>query len=632
MTVALILGLVLALVLALAAGAVVLDVHYGTSGHDAWRRPDLALRRVLRDFVAGPEVLPDSDWALHLGPAFAEPGRVSREKNRIETASRAVADLKARLSVLTGASRGAEGPAVDIESELRRRREDAVRLLEAVLDERDTAAARLTVVLFGRTKAGKSSLFAALTGDGFEGIGNGRQNYTTEVQTKVVGEVELIDSPGINGVGSAALELATERAVYGADVLVVQVTDDAVNLEDFERLAALGDHDRPVVVTVNVKKGDTDLLVSRPEKVFRPKRVEPYVQRLRTGLPPKWADAPVVVYHALGAVTARTARRRVAPTMWSASRITAVIQAIADQAPSAIEYAERAPDEALREVITGLVTHEEHVAAEVRAFIGRSEGELHEIKAILREVWSSKNTVYREIDDHFVAAEGQILQAITDTAEDYAITVRSALAEQRLVDLLQDRLNAAAQELKDKYEEFRADVRLAARISLDTEELDAMHAAYQEHLRALDEHGRKVKRRRIMRIGSHAAFGLATVLAAEMPPLAAAIAEAGARVDQALGDPAKPADDDPEARQRRVRSLLDNATETARTDYTKALADQVIAPGEERLVVPMQRKIDRLVDLTGSIEEALIAERRILDAAETRLAGHTQEERTVASG
>ena len=632
MTVALILGLVLALVLALAAAAVVLDVRYGTPGRDAWRRPHLAVRRVLRDLLAGPEALPESGWARHLGAAFAEPRRVSRRRHRIETASGAVADLRARLRVLDGASAGAEGPAVDIESELRARREDAIRLLEAVLDERDKAAPRLTIVLFGRTKAGKSSLFAALTGEAFDGIGRGGQNYTTEVRAKVVGDVELIDSPGINGVGSAPLEVATERAVYGADLLVVQVTDDALNLEDFERLAALGDHDRPVVVTVNVKKADTDLLVSRPEKVFRPRRVDPYVQRLRTGLPPRWADAPVVVYHALGAVTARTARRRLAPTMWSASRITPVIQAIADQAGSATDYADRAPDEALRHVIADLVAHEEQAAAEVRALIERSERALHEIQAILREAWSNKNAVYREIDDHFVAAEEQILQAITDTPEDYAITVRSALAEQRLLDLLQDRLNAAAQELKDKYEELRADIRLAARVSLDTGEFDAMHAAYQEHLHALDEHGRKVKRRRIMRMGSGAAFGIATFFAAEVPPLAVAIAVAGVGVDQALGDPAKPSDDDPRARQRRVRSLLAEATQQAKADYTKALADQVIAPGEARLVVPAQRKIDRLADLTGSIEEALLAERRILDAAEGRLAGHTQEERTVVSG
>lgn len=147
--------------------------------------------------------------------------------------------------------------------------EELPRELASVLEGRERGLEKLTIVLFGCTKAGKSSLFAALTGEGFDGVGDGRQNVTRDNRRATLGHVEVVDSPGISGVGSKPLEATTLDAVHEADVLLVHVTDDRLSKEDLARIDALAWPSRPVIVAVNVKAADLRRIVERPDKVFR---------------------------------------------------------------------------------------------------------------------------------------------------------------------------------------------------------------------------------------------------------------------------------------------------------------------------------------------------------------------------
>ena len=125
-------------------------------------------------------------------------------------------------------------------------RDRASLALSEQLDARDRAISDLTVVLYGRSKAGKScSLSSALTGGGFDGIGDGGRNFTRARREAGSGGVRVVDSPGIQAVGSAELEVETRRAVHEADLLIVQLTDDAIFREDFERSEELESHRAP---------------------------------------------------------------------------------------------------------------------------------------------------------------------------------------------------------------------------------------------------------------------------------------------------------------------------------------------------------------------------------------------------
>lgn len=609
---------VCALVLAL---LVMRDVHYGTVAAEARRHPVAAAGRVLRDAVRGVPPLPGSEWTAGIADTYLTPVNVEQRVARIALARDALGELASQLRALE--SNEANDQSREIMDRVESARVGALSLLTDVIEAREGAARTLTVVLFGRTKAGKSSLFSALTGTAHERIGDGRQNFTTELHSVVIDGVEIIDSPGVNGVGSAELEEVTERAVYAADVLVVQFTENAVNLEDFEVLASLGRHDRPVVVTVNVKKADIAMVVERPERVFRADDLDSYISRLRSGMPAEWRDGEVAVYHAHSAASARIAPRRLAPSWWGASRVVSVIDAVRAAADGADEYALRAPDEALAEVLADLVDVEKAAVAEIDKLLERARSSLHEINAILQEVIAGRAAAHERIEQHYIEAEGVLLDAITSSEANFDEALRDALDSERLRVVLEDQLRASSEELSDKYEDFRADVELADRLSLNTRRLKDLHAAWRAHDAATRKHAKRRKWRAAARITGSALLTAVTALQPEAAPLTLAL---GVGLDKALADPAAPTDD-PASRLAEVRNTLAVATQEAKDLYQRAFDVQIIEPATAALISPIEIAIAQFGLARTQLETAIDLESAALNEAKHRL-GTTSKETT----
>lgn len=113
---------------------------------------------------------------------------------------------------------------------------------------------RLTVALLGRTKAGKSQLVAALTGDSdASGVGVGRHRTTRTERVVHLPEFDLVDLPGVSaldGEEDTALALAmAERA----DAVLWIYAESLQEAEAFE-LEDLMRRGKPVVVAFNVKQ------------------------------------------------------------------------------------------------------------------------------------------------------------------------------------------------------------------------------------------------------------------------------------------------------------------------------------------------------------------------------------------
>ena len=187
--------------------------------------------------------------------------------------SRAVADgtvaLRREASVLVGASAeqratAALQAAVDVLSEVTQKR------LPTQADDVEP----LTIALAGRTKAGKSQLVAAMTGD-VDGsrIGVGRQRTTRKTTSHVLGDFTVLDTPGVAALDGDTDTRRALRAIDRADA-VLWLYAESLQQEEADELEDLLRRGKPVVVAYNAKWSvDKDerrrIFVSQPNIAFR---------------------------------------------------------------------------------------------------------------------------------------------------------------------------------------------------------------------------------------------------------------------------------------------------------------------------------------------------------------------------
>lgn len=159
--------------------------------------------------------------------------------------------------------------------------------------ELDRNAKFVTFMLFGRTKAGKSTTMEALTGGDGTSIGVGRQHTTTEIRAyyypslpdgSVPSEpsLRIVDTPGIEGFDGEALAELAEESIEQSDHVLFLFTDDKEGADELKRFRTIRAQGKSVTVLLNVKKGDQylDVLVSTPELVFRRDEIDGHVRRI----------------------------------------------------------------------------------------------------------------------------------------------------------------------------------------------------------------------------------------------------------------------------------------------------------------------------------------------------------------
>lgn len=157
--------------------------------------------------------------------------------------------------------------------------------------ERD--AQYVTVLLFGRTKAGKSTTLEALTGGDGATIGTGKQHTTRQAQAYYFpapttgGEpdapcLRIVDTPGIEGFEGQALAEMAEGYIERADHILFLVSDDRASAEELARFDPIRTQGKNLTVLLNVKgrESDLDLLTEAPEEVFKPRELAGHQARI----------------------------------------------------------------------------------------------------------------------------------------------------------------------------------------------------------------------------------------------------------------------------------------------------------------------------------------------------------------
>ncbi len=125
--------------------------------------------------------------------------------------------------------------------------------LKKVHRKKQRAASYYSIAFLGRSKAGKSTLHAVLTGGGWEGIGAGRQNTTRINYVYEWKNLRIIDTPGIITPGDEELSKIAASVVDEADLICFVMTNDNQQVDEFRFFEELRKKGKPLVVVLNLK-------------------------------------------------------------------------------------------------------------------------------------------------------------------------------------------------------------------------------------------------------------------------------------------------------------------------------------------------------------------------------------------
>lgn len=110
-----------------------------------------------------------------------------------------------------------------------------------------------SILVFGRTMAGKSTMMEILTHGNGASMGKGAQRTTRDVRSYHWKGLKITDVPGICAFEGEADEKLAMEAAKSADMILFMLTDDAPQKDEAEKLAELRQYGKPILGVMNVK-------------------------------------------------------------------------------------------------------------------------------------------------------------------------------------------------------------------------------------------------------------------------------------------------------------------------------------------------------------------------------------------
>jgi uncharacterized tellurite resistance protein B-like protein/GTP-binding protein EngB required for normal cell division len=200
----------------------------------------------------------------------------------------------------TTKGKGQQATAKEVAQQLEKTRQalsaEILHELEAVrqaLRSKQRALNHFSIAFMGRTKAGKSTLHAVITGEGWEAIGVGKQRTTRYNRVYEWKNIRIIDTPGIGAPGGKTDEEIARSVIDEADIICYVVTNDSIQETEFNFLQVLKEKTKPLIVLLNLQYNLRDQrrlkhFLDNPERLFAHdgssgigghlKRIERYAQ------------------------------------------------------------------------------------------------------------------------------------------------------------------------------------------------------------------------------------------------------------------------------------------------------------------------------------------------------------------
>lgn len=185
-----------------------------------------------------------------------------------------------------------------------------------------------SVLVFGRTMVGKSTLMEVMTHGSGASIGNGSQRTTLDVRDYHWKGMKITDVPGIASFDGREDDRLALEAAKAADLILFLISDGEPQQEEAKHLAALRRLGKPVLGIINVKLGITEQVRSLDMKRLRNKmaereRIETICNQFRQfagNFQQDWGDLTFVPVHLKAAYLGQDKN----PELWEVSNFTAV--------------------------------------------------------------------------------------------------------------------------------------------------------------------------------------------------------------------------------------------------------------------------------------------------------------------
>jgi hypothetical protein len=227
-----------------------------------------------------------------------------------------------------------------IQLDIQKLSEDSLEDLVISLNQKRKHLENFTVALFGRTKAGKSTLRETLTRGSGSTIGKGSQRTTRDVTEYSWQGLRLLDTPGIEAYQGDDDTKKANDIIDQSDIVLFLTSDDSVQPGEFQSMAQLQQINKYFAVILNVKHDiannleDLEMFLDIPEMVFDEDRLSQHKNHIQSHIKEylNLDNVDIVPIHAQsGFLSTQAEYQEYSSQLWELSKIEELYSLIAYQ-------------------------------------------------------------------------------------------------------------------------------------------------------------------------------------------------------------------------------------------------------------------------------------------------------------
>jgi len=227
---------------------------------------------------------PDYDKAIRICSQIAHDDIIFTEDS-LDRSWKILADLAEDLSsgILEIEKSAKRGDAKSAKEVIKQLKEDEEVLEEEIFHSIDNVRNSLykkrrainyfTLSFMGKTKAGKSTLHAIVTNEGWDAIGIGKQRTTRYNRVYEWKNIRIVDTPGIGAPGGRSDEEIAKSIIDETDIICFVLTNNNQQETEFQFLKLLKEQAKPLIILLNIQQNlrhpaKLKRFLSNPEKLF----------------------------------------------------------------------------------------------------------------------------------------------------------------------------------------------------------------------------------------------------------------------------------------------------------------------------------------------------------------------------
>ena len=259
------------------------------------------------------------------------------------------------------------------------------------LEQQKESLKSFSVMLFGRTMAGKSTIREAITGGDGSTIGMGAQRTTRDVRQYDWNHLRIIDTPGFGAYnGEEDTEIA-RSILEQSDVVLFLLSDDSIQESTFTELKYAYQLNKPLIFVVNVKKNleknvHRKKAIKDPDSyIYNASDLEGHKERLRNeaaklGMNPRYIH--IVPIHAQAAfLSTQEAYSDQKEDLYRVSRMDNLLALLTD------EITHKGRTRRVQTLLGSTLTHTDELETLIRS-------QKESVKGLLKEYANTQKRVY----------------------------------------------------------------------------------------------------------------------------------------------------------------------------------------------------------------------------------------------